>query len=762
MTIFLRSLSWLGCLLVTLSRATAADVTDYNVVWDSPSKDQHGSMPLGNGDIGVNTWVEPTGDLVFVISKTDAWDDNGRLLKVGKVRLKCDPPLLEKDDAFQQTLDLAKGMLVVKVTRPDKTMRSELRLWIDANRPLIEVDVQRDVAGTATAAVELWRNKPLELPSIEVSDVMLDRSKPKQMHAPTIVEPDTVLTAAQSAALAPKSTGTSVGWFHHNIKSVGPEITAKIQGMQNCPRLEPLLHRTFGAVIATANGTRVDDTHLQAAPAKQHRFTVAVLTDHPSQPEAWQAHIGHVLTEALEVPAATRQREHEAWWQAFWQRSWIHVTGPEGRQVSQAYALQRYVTACAGRGRYPIKFNGTIFTVAYENTPGDADYRRWGPGYWWQNTRLPYISLNTSGDFEMQEPLWRLYVDDFLPINKYRTQRYFQFDEAAYYPECVYFWGDVFSETYGWTPVEDREDPLQAGGWHKREWVGGLELVFMLQDAYDFTQDERLLTQRILPTARAVTRFFDRYYKTNPAGKLEMQPSQALETFWECTNPMPEVAGLRAVIRRLLALSPDKLPEADRIYWTALFAKLPELPTHEIKGQRAWAPAEKYAGNHNIENPELYCVFPFRLSSFEQDNRELGRAALTHRLHRGHSGWRQDDLFMAYLGEAEQARTNIVNRAKSFDKRSRFPAFWGPNYDWVPDQDHGGVLLKGLQSLLIQADPYSRKIYLLPAWPKNWDCEFKFHAPYRTTIQGQVRDGKLLDLQVTPAERRRDIVIVGQ
>ena len=36
----------------------------YNVVWDSPSDDQHGSMPIGNGDLAANVWVEPNGDLV--------------------------------------------------------------------------------------------------------------------------------------------------------------------------------------------------------------------------------------------------------------------------------------------------------------------------------------------------------------------------------------------------------------------------------------------------------------------------------------------------------------------------------------------------------------------------------------------------------------------------------------------------------------------------------------------------------------------------
>ena len=43
--------------------------------------------------------------------------------------------------------------------------------------------------------------------------------------------------------------------------------------------------------------------------------------------------------------------------------------------VTRAYAAQRYLTACAGRGRLPIRFNGSIFTISHK---GDPDYRRWG------------------------------------------------------------------------------------------------------------------------------------------------------------------------------------------------------------------------------------------------------------------------------------------------------------------------------------------------------------------------------------------------
>ena len=851
----------------------AAPLEACNVVWDSPSKDEHGSMPLGNGDIGLNAWIEPGGSLVFYISKTDAWDDNARLLKVGKVRVTLDPA--PPVSPFRQELSLNEGTMNVRYG--DGTT---LRVWVDANHPVVHVAVSASRPTTATAAAELWRTNQFELPSIECSDVMTDRSKPKNMHAPTIVEPDTVLTGP----------GDRVGWYHHNVKSVGPAFHAEVQGMTGYQRADPLLHRTFGAIITAANAKRLDDTHLQSASAKEHRFDIAVLTRHPATPAEWLKAADALIADLGKTPFAQRRQAHEQWWREFWNRSWIRATtstnavrvtaafpasnhplrvgldqnggskfagemrnvhvpekfsgdftleaevkpaaGEKGRifdkisvggsdgflldahpgnslrlivggtqntvkgalpagqwakivaaasadgwrvsvngktvietsqtamadeaaYVSQMYALQRFITACAGRGRYPIKFNGSIFTVAHPGGPGEGDYRRWGPGYWWQNTRLPYLSLCASGDFEMMEPLWRLYVDDFLPLNKYRTKHYFGFENAAYYIECVQFWGDVFNETYGWQPMSERKDPLQASGYHKWEWVAGPELVWLMLEDYEYTLDASLLKNRIVPTADAVLRFFDHYYQTNAEGRLVMHPSQALETWWDCTNPMPELAGLRAITARLLALPEAVTPGASRAYWKTVLAKLPPLPTRDTPTGKALAPAEIFMAKRNVENPELYAVFPFRLCSFEKENRDLGIQALKMRSDKGSFGWRQEDIFMAYLGLADEARQYLVARARHHDPDSRFPAFWGPNYDWVPDQDHGGVLMKAFQSMLLQTE--GRKIFLLPAWPKEWNVEFKLHAPQQTVVEGVYRDGKIASLKVTPESRRADV-----
>jgi hypothetical protein len=116
-------------------RATADDagaqlLDRYNVVFDSPSTNSSGSMPLGNGDIGINAWVEQSGDLVFYVSKTDAWDENARLCKIGRVRVKFDPPLAAKD-SFRQELRLRDGVMAIE--SKIQNQKATILLWVDAN-----------------------------------------------------------------------------------------------------------------------------------------------------------------------------------------------------------------------------------------------------------------------------------------------------------------------------------------------------------------------------------------------------------------------------------------------------------------------------------------------------------------------------------------------------------------------------------------------------------------------------------------------------
>ena len=724
-----------------------SNLNNYSVSWDSPSKDYNGSMPTGNGDIGLNVWTEENGDLIFYIGKTDSWDENGRLLKIGKVRFKLSPAPQIPLQNFYQTLNLENSTIVVKYAG------QEFKLWVDANNPVVNLEIIANTEIDVSAEIELWRTEPAKLPSIEVSDVMFSQNIENKQIAPTIVEPDSVLSDLENG----------IGWFHFNKKSIGPRFTAKQQGLENFDRVDPLEHRIFGVIITANNFQKISDTKIISGSSKNHLFNIYVSTEHPSSSRVWLNNLKEKIKLIEEIEIKQRFQNHCSWWKEFWNRSWIFVTTNTEKSksetfgITQAYILQRYINACNGRGDYPIKFNGSIFNVPFKDSPGDADYRKWGPGYWWQNTRLPYYTMCTSGDYDLMMSLFKMYVKDLSELFKYRTKLYFN-TEGIFVPECIYFWGDVFTESYGTTPFKNRIDKLQESRWHKYEWVSGLELVYLMLDYYEYLMDEKFLKEYVLPFANQVITFFERHYKTEN-GKLKMEPSQSAETWWKCTNPMPEIAGLHSVINRLLNLNENLAGNEMINFWQSVKHKLPDLPTHKINEIQMLAPAEKFEEKMNIENPELYAVFPFQLINFQSENKHLAVNAYNKRLDKGNMGWRQDDIFASYLGLTDTVKSYLIERSKNKNAESRFPAFWGPNYDWTPDQTHGAVLMKTLQSMIIQCDEDS--IYLLPSWPKDWNVKFKLHAPFNTIIDGQYTSGNLIINKVIPEYRSNQIKIIN-
>ncbi|MFN3382882.1 MAG: DUF5703 domain-containing protein, partial [Runella zeae] len=100
---------------LALRLLTMADISaqhtpliNYNVKWTTPGINAQGSMPIGNGDIGANVWVDANGDILFYVSKTDAWSEIGRLLKLGRIRIRLSPNPF-RENTFLQELELQNG-----------------------------------------------------------------------------------------------------------------------------------------------------------------------------------------------------------------------------------------------------------------------------------------------------------------------------------------------------------------------------------------------------------------------------------------------------------------------------------------------------------------------------------------------------------------------------------------------------------------------------------------------------------------------------
>ena len=947
--------------LLTAAVARMA-VDDCDLTWSTPSEDSSGSMPLGNGDVALNAWVEANGDLHLLLAKGDAWSENTRLLKLGLVRLSFDPNPFTSGKAFKQTLRLRRGAIEIVAGSPE----IRTRLWIDIHHPVVHVESESPAPFRVSAELELWRTseRQMERGSREEFSALGMEGGPDAI----IVYPDTVLDEANALA-----------WYHRNERSPW-QANMELQGLGGLVDKyeDPLLHRTFGARVE-ATGLVSDGSMRLVAPEARTGFHVRIvpLTRQTETAEAWVSQLDELAEKMRELDLERTRAAHRKWWEEYFERSGIEVSsdhlaerairsplplatvvdtplrigadprgnnrfrgamdgvrvwgralseeeiasdaassteallidlafetgakyptnavigGPtfevsgkitpasghggrgtmfpgdswleapdqpalnmqnaltleawvrpasdldgsgrvidkalpgtdrgymldlyqgrprfivkglslsapealppeqwshlaatldvergaflyvNGKRVAgraaelpvdpawltQIYALQRFVHAAAGRSEYPIKFNGSLFSVGGDGC--DYDFRRWGGGYWFQNTRLPYWSMLISGDFDLWEPFVDLYMD-VLPISKDRAQLYFD-HEGALIPEMIWFWGTYPNRVYGW----DRTDKPPDFIWSSRiivHYNGMLELVTMMLDYYAFTENRAFAREKLLPMAREVLTFFEQHFPRDEKGRLLIPKGQALESWDDVRNPVQDIAGLQYVLDRLLLLPRNLYPAGQREAWQALRKIIPPLTFEEIDGATMIAVGEVNPGQRrNVENPELYAVFPFRLYAVGEPNIEIGRTTWRQRDMDYYWGWHQDDIHAAMLGMTDEAKRYLIERtlpsdtalrSGPSDSGQRFPVFWGPGHDWIPDGDHSGVAMITLEAMLLQ---YSGdRIFLLPAWPRDWDVEFKLHAPQRTVVEGKYRGGQLVELSVTPAERKDDIVL---
>ena len=427
--------------------------------------------------------------------------------------------------------------------------------------------------------------------------------------------------------------------------------------------------------------------------------------------------------------------------------------------ITQALILQRWVQACGGRGQFPIKFNGSIFTVEPNATggqPHDADWRRWGDCFWWQNTRLPYYPMLAQGDFTMQAPLFRLYRTT-LAVAFARAQAWHGVT-GAYWPETMTPFGTHANGDYGWQRDGVPSSKVLCPWWEYAR-NQGLELLALLLDRYDHERDDVFWKEQVLPIAVPVLQWFSNAYPRAADGALRITPTQSLETHWhKVENDLPTVAGLHWCLRGLRTLAPQLVPQDQLREWLALERALPPIPVHTVQGEKRLSPAGTYdPSRQNCESPELYAVFPFRLYGLGKPDLELARAAYRARHDRFTNGWPQDGQQAALLGFVDDARSNVLAKVKNHNAAHRFPVMWGPNFDWCPDQCHGSNLLDTVHRMLLQCD--DGKLRVLPCWPKEWDVSFRLHAPQRTVVECVFRGGRVERCTVTPASRQADVVL---
>lgn len=744
----LRFLSALGFLLAG-AVAGGEPMARYNVVWEHPSKDASGQMPLGNGDIAAGVCAIEDDDLYLLLAKNDAFNYNGDIYKTGRVRISLNPNPFAKGRPFRQTLDLPTGSIRIEADG------ISLRIWADANRPVYHVQINSPAEISVTAAPEFWKR--------------IDSCKHNTSRAP-------VDSVTQDVRL--DRNGRILWYFPVGDRSVYP-AEMKYYDVEHMTSkfADPYRFNTFGNLLDSSDLSSKNS--VLTGKGKCFDIRIHALTKQTPEASTWIETIERHAAQPIDVETAWAA--HCRWWSEFWNRSWIIVSdnmlppeergrlsgeAPSGRRdekdggalVAQSYNVFRFLMACQSRGRIQTKFNGGLFTQPLrgrENTQGDD--RLWGRRFTYQNQRLLYWPLLMSGDGDLMQPFFNYYAN-LLPIRKAITKAWFE-HEGAYYRENIEpTGGERDCGRAGKPPKTKPGENRGKGYYHSYYFTSGLETVTMMTEYVKYSQDETFRDTVLVPFAREVLLFFDKHYPRGDEGKIRLDPAMVVETWWIAINPAPDVAGLRFCLDELLAIEAGT-PE-DQVNWRRFRGELPQVFLREIDGRKAIAPAEKWEMRKNAENGELYPVFPFRCFGLGLGSADIVDWTMKHRSNKnafGYKCWTQDQIHWAFAGRAAQAQDGLIHRFRHASTQCRFPLYGSAGPDSCPDFDHFGAGSTALQRMLVQET--SDKILLLPAWPADWDADFKLHLEKRTVVSGKVVDGKLLNWTITPATHEKNVVV---
>ncbi|PZP44413.1 MAG: hypothetical protein DI598_14555 [Pseudopedobacter saltans] len=730
-------------------------------VWTTMSANSSESMPCGGGDIGLNVWVE-NGELLFYASQSGSFDENNQMLKLGRFRVSI-PGTPFSNTGFEQRLRLSSGDMTIA----DSHLK--IHIWVDVYKPIVHINVTNKSANKVVISYESWRWEDRIL-------------KGKELRANSYKVPQKfdVITYKDSIF----SSKDRIVFFHRNRSDVRNifDYTVQMEGMDSVKSelFNPLSNNTFGGILYGKNlvsikskngsyiGTPFKSWSLQTSKkVREQDFTIVLNTGQFNTLNDWENSSEQLLKNSLSNYKREQQQSY-SWWSDFWNKSYIELNGDANR-ISRNYDLFRYQLGCNAFGKWPTKFNGGLFTfdpilvdTQYHFSP---DFRLWGGGTMTaQNQRLVYWPMLKNGDWDLMKPQFDFYLKN-LKNAVLRSSVYWKHDGASFTEQIENFGLPNIFE-YNIKRPADYDKGLEYNAWLEYQWETVFEFCKMILDARIYGNYNIV---EYIPLIESCLSFYDEHYRYLAAkrgnkiwdgnGKYIFYPTSAAETYKMTYNSTTVISALKVILSDMLQLPDSLSTNSQKEKWSVLLQRIPDIPLRNIDGKTVLAPAEVWERIQNTEAPQLYPVYPWGIYGIGKPS--LDTAIQTYQLDsqviktKSEIGWKQHNIFAARLGLLDEAKS--LEQKKMTKGKHRFPTFWGPGFDWTPDHNWGGTAMIGLQEMLLQTD--GKKIFLLPTWPKEWNGKFKLHAPYNTTVQATILNGKVSKLDVFPKGRLSDVYV---
>ena len=450
-------------------------LSQHDIVYLEPEFDSFNGFPLGNGDLGGMLWFTNEG-ITLQINKIDLYDKpaNGRmtLRSAGRLNVNLGVPCYSYMHLadFEARLSLQNADLKIKSSTPFAD--TEITSWVDANSNVWVIDCQADYKKT--------------LPSGAVNRISLERW----------------------------GSCDFGGWYGSRDWDVANGFgTAKVNRQENDIILEEKfeggLHFTIACrVLETPTEIlRVSDREssmITPLSSKQkYKILISVVSSNDSDNPTQEA---ISLLDKAEVKTFTALRkEHLSWWTHFWSKSFVHLAD---NYLENIYYIRRYLMGSSSRGKYPVPFNGGLWTTNY-------DHRQWATPHHW-NTQESYWGLAVQNDCDLLRPYIETYVN-MIPQGKALARKKGTKD-GLLITEAHDFSGNMVSANWGnmttnYTPAS--------------------QISKIMWEYYAYTQDRDYLRNTIYPFMKEAAEFYLNFLQWDDVRKeFYIYPAQPYEHEW--------------------------------------------------------------------------------------------------------------------------------------------------------------------------------------------------------------------------------------
>jgi hypothetical protein len=659
-----------------------------NVVLAGPNAMPAQFMPVGNGTLGAAVWA--AGGITAQLNRADTLPDRK---SIGVLKI---PGLARMTGAsdFSGRLDLHDAVLV------ESGGGMTARIYVRADSDELVVDVTgADPASSQTATVELWSPRS---PQAQASGA--------------------IATLSETWA-----DNTNLGGSRQTFGSLAA-LTAGGRSVQ-----------------ASANaGTRT----IQVAFQPNADGTFRVVCGAPKFTGGTAATVASTLlgTHAT-APSADLERGHLAWWHEYWGRvGLVKMTSSDGgaEYVENLRALYLYTNAAESRGALPGSQAGIANLFAFSQ-----DHQPWFPaGYWFWNLRMQVAANLGAGAFDMNAPVYNLYVSNLANIQSWTRMRMGN-RAGICVPETMRFNGNGYYAYDGNQSCDQTITP----SYNSLTVSSGAEVGLWIWQQYLMTQDRAFL-QTSYPIMSESARFLLAFATEESDGLLHTR-ANAHEQQWNVRDPIPNITAMRALFPAVIAAAQTLGTDTQLVTeLQAAIPKIPPLPRTNSARNQVLTPssdaggttifaysAEPTAASHNVENDDLEPVWPYNLVGDASSELAVARRTYMMRAYRNQPDWTFDPIHAARIGLPDEVLSTLRAGIGTFQVYPSGLAAWDPADQRIPYIEHLGVLATAVNEALAQ--DYDGLLRIAPAWPTGWSVSGTVYLRGRSKVHVHFQSGAL-------------------